>query len=569
MKFLGRFKIKTKLLAVFLIIGMLMGFIGLNNIISLSKINKNGDDMYNNHLMSVYLLDDMNQEMWKISTGGLNFLLNEKSNKNASLKNISDAIVNFEKNMAQYEELDLGDNERELYSGIKKYLEDYIGESNKFIELLKKDKTVEAINYIPTITKAKENIQNKIEVLIDLNLKTSNESNVNNDSIYDRTRNLSIVLMIVGFAFLILSGIIITFDIVKPLNTYRSFAQKMSEYDFKTPLEIARKDEFGQTGIALNQAQENIRGLVKHIIYDSQNLSASSEELFAIVEEMTARFEKIHNSSNEIATVTQETSTSAEEITASIEEINTSINELSQRALDSNNNASKFYKLASDVKQKGNESSEELTKLYTKREAVILDAIEEGKVVEKIKVMTDTISQIAEQTNLLALNAAIEAARAGEAGKGFAVVAEEVRKLAEQSSEAVSTIQEVIEKVEEAFDKLSDSGSKVLEFINEFVRPQFTGLVEAGNKFYHEADYISKMAENLASMSEELSAATSQVSSAVENMSAISQETSASSVDIISSMDETNNGMKQISETAQSQAELAEEFNSLIQKFKI
>ena len=62
--------------------------------------------------------------------------------------------------------------------------------------------------------------------------------------------------------------------------------------------------------------------------------------------------------------------------------------------------------------------------------------------------MADTIGSIAEQTNLLALNAAIEAARAGEQGKGFAVVAEEVRKLAEQSSQAVLSIQDTIVKVQ-------------------------------------------------------------------------------------------------------------------------
>ena len=73
--------------------------------------------------------------------------------------------------------------------------------------------------------------------------------------------------------------------------------------------------------------------------------------------------------------------------------------------------------------------------------------IQTNQTIQEISAVTDFISSIANQTNLLSLNASIEAARAGEDGKGFAVVADEIRKLAEQSKEAVKQINETISKI--------------------------------------------------------------------------------------------------------------------------
>ena len=104
------------------------------------------------------------------------------------------------------------------------------------------------------------------------------------------------------------------------------------------------------------------------------------------------------------------------------------------------------------------------------------ESIAKAKAVEEINLLADSIKQITDQTNLLALNAAIEAARAGEAGKGFSVVAEEIRRLAEQSNEAINKIQETTGVIVSSVEELSAKAGGVLDFMETQIIPDGAGL---------------------------------------------------------------------------------------------
>ncbi len=564
-------RIKTKLITLFLIVAIIIVIVGgAIGGFALKSVAKDGKEMYSVNLQSIYMITDMNQNLTDIKSDMLQLVYEKDKSKKSQL--IEDIQKNKDENskyLSGYEKLSKTEEENKIFEDFKEQIAEYRILREDVIKLVEADNYVEAEKKYKEIPKVREAMFDSINKIIEINLKSAELANEKINSIYIKSNTVIIILSIIGLVIAILIGLYTARDIANPLNKVKDLAERLANYDFSTPIVIERVDEFGQTATALNTAQENVNGLVKIIMENSQDISASSEELSATVEELSSKVETINTSINNITGSMQESSASSEEISASVEEVDSSANELSQKAVEGSNSSNKFKERSKEIKKNSQRAIEESRQMHLEKKRNMEKAVEEVSVVDSIKVMAETIAGISEQTNLLALNAAIEAARAGEQGKGFAVVAEEVRSLAEQSKEAVLSIQETIAKVQGAFKSSIDTGNDILEFINTQVMEQFDAYGKTGSQYYEDSDFVSKMSEEIAAMSEQVTATLGQVSEAVQNM-AVSAQSSTEEAEVIKdSMNETTKAIEQVAETAQSQAELAQNLNEMVNKFKI
>ncbi len=176
---------------------------------------------------------------------------------------------------------------------------------------------------------------------------------------------------------------------------------------------------------------------------------------------------------------------------------------------------------------------------------------------ERIGDIVETITAIAEQTNLLALNAAIEAARAGEKGRGFAVVAEEVRKLAEESQQAATSIAELIGAIElQTHDavKVVAAGASRNETAVEVVIETRDAFMRIGQVI----DGMSTRVDRIAEISQEISANTLTLEDAIDAVATVAESAAAAAEQVAASAHEVSQSADSVARSAQKSAAAAQ-----------
>lgn len=528
MKFFYNLKTSVKLISSFLVISLLLTFVGLFGLNNLSKMNNSVNNMYVNGLLPVEYVQSAQISFTRIRlllrstyieedrTTQKNFadlLETEKNNLNSNLEKFRKETLPSEQALSTLAPFD------SLWSDYASLIDEAVqaglsGQDEKMLQLINQE------------SDAGNPIRDLLYNLIDVSKAEATETKEASADLFVSSRNITIVTIVAAVLISALLGYIISQIISRPLSRVTQLVREVADGNLHNTLDINQKDEIGQLAKGMNSMIVNLRGIVNNIMGHSLSLSAASQQISASTQQIASGSASQANDAQMISELFKELSAAIHAVAHNTEQAS----ELSDETI-------RIAEQGSEIIQSSSDSMKSVSRQMTR--------LEEDS--QKVGDIIGVIEEIADQTNLLALNAAIEAARAGEQGRGFAVVADEVRKLAERSGEATRQITGIIKGMQENTRASVQSVQESAE-LSERTGEAFERIVSRVN------DAGQKVVE-IAAASEEQAAQTSTVLSAVENISATTQQSAA--------------GSEQTAATAQSLAQLAEELQRSVSVFKL
>lgn len=338
--------------------------------------------------------------------------------------------------------------------------------------------------------------------------------------------NRPLLVIIPGAVFLTIA--IMASIILKPIIHLKDELKEIQELDLSKDVRISTGDRMETV---FNEAAETKAVLREEFTYyrgGMDDLYSFTGKFSKVAKNLSEVSELIASSVEEVAEGAMHQATETEASVSILSENIETLNNISSKELAGKKNLEEAVQQIEVSFQDLERVSGNLNTVKRNFSKVNDQGKALGVKVKDIISIVSTVESIAEQTNLLALNASIEAARAGEMGRGFSVVAEEIRKLAEDSKDAVSTINqnlnqfilgvnEMVIQVNDQYGEL-DNGTRTMENVTQESK-------EAANRIHSVSESISEISTQLHDETKRINL----VFDNVHKLAAIAEENSASS----------------------------------------
>ncbi|HHT97823.1 MAG TPA: chemotaxis protein [Clostridiales bacterium] len=339
------------------------------------------------------------------------------------------------------------------------------------------------------------------------------------------TKGLFKSLILAGLSFLV--TFISTNLLNSPLKNITYELDKLVKKEFIANSHIHTNDEY-------EKIMENINLIKSDISYDFIGFNAIVDEMFIFNHTLSDISETMKDTSGEIGFVLEDVAqaaiTQAEDTESAISVLDGTVKNVINVTNETQENKDKIATAVQNIEQSFNnvkQTAEGINTVLTRFFEIKQSGSNLKDNASNITGIVAIVAKIAKQINLLALNASIEAARAGEAGKGFVVVADEIKKLSEQTNDAVG-------KINNSLNEFADSIDYVVNDIDvqyDVLKSENKNLNSAINMSSKSNEELKLVSDIMVQTSQDLDVEVKQITNlfeGIQNLAAIAEENSAS-----------------------------------------